>query len=102
MIILPTPHHLQKAASLLRQEEIVVFPTETVYGMGALARSDKAVLKIFETKGRPFYNPLIVHVGSIAQAQTIGLFNELTQRIASIFWPGPLTVIVPKKPNAAL
>ncbi|HCI48677.1 MAG: threonylcarbamoyl-AMP synthase [Alphaproteobacteria bacterium RIFCSPLOWO2_01_FULL_45_8] len=102
MIALPTPNNLQTAASLLKKEDIVAFPTETVYGLGGLARSDKAVLKIYETKGRPLHNPLIVHVDSLSQAKEVGVFDEPTEKIVSLFWPGPLTVIVPRHPKAAL
>lgn len=102
MIVLPTPDNLQKAAFLLQNQEIVAFPTETVYGLGGLASSDTAVLKIYETKGRPTYNPLIVHVESLSQAKKIGVFDGLTEKIVSIFWPGPLTVVVPLHPDAVL
>lgn len=102
MIVLPTPENLQIAAHLLKKEEVVVFPTETVYGLGGLARSDKAVTKIYETKGRPSYNPLIVHVDSLSQAKKIGVFDALTEKIVSFFWPGPLTVVVPLHPEANL
>ena len=71
MIFLPTPENLQKAAALLKKEDVVAFPTETVYGLGGLARSDGAVSKIFKTKGRPFFNPLIVHVDSLNQAKEV-------------------------------
>lgn len=102
MIFLPTPENLKKAATLLHQEDIISFPTETVYGLGGVARSDKAVLKIYQTKGRPSYNPLIVHVGSLEQATTLGVFNDATQKLVSFFWPGPLTVVVPLKKTSRL
>jgi L-threonylcarbamoyladenylate synthase len=100
MILPPTSENLQKAADLLKNEGIVAFPTETVYGLGGLARSDRAVLKIYETKERPSYNPLIVHVDSFSQAQDIGIFDTFSKKIVSLFWPGPLTIIVPLNPKA--
>ena len=102
MIVLPTPDNLQKAALLLKNKGVVAFSTETVYGLGGLASSDMAVLKIYETKGRPTNNPLIVHVDSLSQAKKIGVFDVLTEKMVSIFWPGPLTVVVPLHPDAPL
>ena len=102
MITLPTPESLQNAANTLKKEGIVAFPTETVYGLGGLAGSDRAVAKIYETKGRPSFNPLIVHVDSFVQAKKVGVFDKTTQNLVSLFWPGPLTVVVPIHPEAHL
>jgi L-threonylcarbamoyladenylate synthase len=76
----------------------VVFPTETVYGLGASAVSPEALLRIFAAKGRPTYNPLIVHVSDAAAAQeVVAAWPELAQRAAAAFWPGPLTLVLPRR-----
>lgn len=84
------------AAQLLRQGEVVGTPTETVYGLMANACSEEAVLKIFEAKGRPQDNPLIVHVCDLAMLREVAAPNEQCLRLAEAFWPGPLTMILPK------
>jgi len=99
---LPSPENLQKAAEALLKEELIAFPTETVYGLGGLARSDNAVKKIFKTKSRPSYNPLIVHVSSLGQAKEIAFFSPLLEKTVSLFWPGALTVIAPLKEGAKI
>ncbi len=86
-----------KAASLIKQGKLVAFPTETVYGLGANAYDDKAVASIFEAKGRPQFNPLIVHTFSVAEAEKIVFFNERAYKLVRAFWPGPLTLILPRK-----
>lgn len=89
---------IQKAAQLLRSGELVVFPTETVYGLGANALDPAAVRKIYALKGRPATSPLIVHVSSVAQARELAAeWPEDAERLAREFWPGPLTIVVPKK-----
>ena len=91
---------LDKAASLLKEGEVVAFPTETVYGLGAIATSQEAVLKVFEAKGRPSDNPLIVHVHSVDQViDTVEEFPENAKLLAEHFWPGPLTMILKAKPD---
>lgn len=90
------------AAGHLRDGRLVVFPTETVYGLGANARSDDAVLQIFEAKGRPRFNPLIVHVASLDAAQKFADFGPRALVLARAFWPGPLTLVLPRKPDAEL
>ena len=91
---------IHKAAQLLCSGELVVFPTETVYGLGANALDPSAVRKIYALKGRPATSPLIVHVASIAQARELAaLWGEDAERLAREFWPGPLTIVVPKKPT---
>jgi len=93
---------IAEAALRLRASELVVFPTETVYGLGADATSDAAVLKIFKAKGRPRFNPLIVHVENMQAAQRLGRFGARARRLAEAFWPGPLTLVVPKCAGAGL
>jgi L-threonylcarbamoyladenylate synthase len=88
-------------AGLLQAGEVVAFPTETVYGLGADATNSDAVLRIYETKGRPRFNPLIVHVADLAMAETLAEFSPLARRLAS-FWPGPLTLVLPRKSGAGL
>ncbi len=87
------------AAERLRQGGLVAFPTETVYGLGADARNDRAVAAIFAAKGRPSFNPLIVHVASLAAAEALGVFNDKARRLAATFWPGPLTLVLPRQPD---
>jgi len=88
---------LERAAQLLRQGKLVAFPTETVYGLGADATNDAAVAAIYAAKGRPKFNPLIAHVGNLAEAQALGVFNSDADRLARAFWPGPLTLVVPRR-----
>ncbi|WP_218460513.1 L-threonylcarbamoyladenylate synthase [Rickettsia sp. TH2014] len=89
-----------KAVQFIKSGKVVVFPTETVYGIGADATNNEACLKIFQFKNRPAINPLIVHVASVEQAKAIGEFNELAAKIVKKFWPGPLSIVVPLKENA--
>jgi L-threonylcarbamoyladenylate synthase len=88
-------------AALLRAGEIVAFPTETVYGLGADATNSDAVLKIYETKGRPRFNPLIVHVADLSMAEDLVELTPLARRLAT-FWPGPLTLVLKRKADAGL
>ena len=89
-------------AGLLRAGKLVAFPTETVYGLGADATSSEAVLSIYETKGRPRFNPLIVHCADLAMAEALAAFSPLARQLATRFWPGPLTLVLPKKSGARL
>lgn len=91
-----------RAADLWKSGGLVAFPTETVYGLGADARKDLAVAKIFEAKERPTFNPLIVHVASIAAAQDLVHWNDAADRLAQAFWPGPLTLVLPLKDSAGI
>src|SRR5688572_29756860 len=94
----PEPELIRVAAMTLRQGGLVAFPTETVYGLGALALVDEAVQRIFAAKGRPNTNPLIVHVLDEDMAQLVcAEWPEPARRIAQALWPGPLTFILPKK-----
>jgi L-threonylcarbamoyladenylate synthase len=96
----PDPAVLAHAAELLRAGELVAFPTETVYGLGANALDPSAVAKIYEAKGRPAYNPLIVHVADIESAKRlVSRWPDIATRLASRWWPGPLTLVLPKAPD---
>jgi len=89
--------NIAEAADLLRNKEVVAFPTETVYGLGADATSDEAVAKIFAAKGRPSDNPLIVHVGAMEQlCSVVSDICDSAQKLMDAFWPGPLTIVLPK------
>ncbi len=92
----PTEISLAQAARLLRQGGLVAFPTETVYGLGADATNDHAVARIFAVKNRVRFNPLIVHVGTRAEAEKLAVFNPKALRLADAFWPGPLTIVLPR------
>lgn len=94
-----TPAELQRAAALLRAGELVAFPTETVYGLGADAANPAAVAKIFAAKGRPADHPLIVHLPSAAHlARWAREIPAAAERLAAVFWPGPLTLILKRQP----
>jgi L-threonylcarbamoyladenylate synthase len=94
--------NIKKGAALLHEGELVAFPTETVYGLGGNALSDTAVALIYEAKGRPQFNPLIVHVASLAEARRHATFNHQAELLAQHFWPGPLTLVLPRTPGCAL
>ncbi|CAA6606231.1 Threonylcarbamoyl-AMP synthase [Rhodospirillaceae bacterium LM-1] len=99
-LLLPvTPENLAKAAATLREGGLVAFPTETVYGLGADAANDQAVARIFEAKGRPSFNPLISHVADIEAAERIAIFDGRARKLAQQFWPGPLTLVLPRRPE---
>jgi len=93
---------IARAAALLRTGRLVAFPTETVYGLGGDATNDHAVAAIFAAKARPRFNPLIVHVCDLAQAETLAVFNSPAHHAAARFWPGPLTLVLPRRPAAGL
>jgi len=96
------PDGVARAAGFLADGGLVAFPTETVYGLGADARNDHAVAGIFQAKGRPHFNPLIVHVPDLTAAQALAEFPPQAARLATAFWPGPLTLVVPRRPDAGL
>jgi len=101
--ILPaTPEAIEPAARLLRAGELVAFPTETVYGLGGDATSEAAVARIFAAKGRPRFNPLIVHVPGLAEAEALAVFDERARMAARRFWPGPLSLVLPRRPECDL
>ncbi len=90
------------AARLLRAGEIVAIPTETVYGLAADATDPAAVARIYAAKGRPSFNPLIVHVSSLAAAEQIAVFDDAARALAERWWPGPLTLVLPRRPGAEI
>jgi L-threonylcarbamoyladenylate synthase len=90
------------AARLLRDGDLVAFPTETVYGLGGDATSEAAVARIFEAKGRPRFNPLILHVPGLAEAERLAVFDERARGAARRFWPGPLTLVLPRRSDSGL
>lgn len=93
---------IDEAARLLRAGELVVFPTETVYGLGADAANDQAIAAIFAAKNRPRFNPLIVHVAELAAAEQIALFDGRARTLAGRFWPGPLTLVLARRETARI
>ncbi|HEX4159211.1 MAG TPA: L-threonylcarbamoyladenylate synthase [Rhizomicrobium sp.] len=97
-----TEQSITRAAAILRGGGLVAFPTETVYGLGANAADDQAVLAIFETKARPRFNPLIVHVRDIEHGESLAVFDAVALRLAQAFWPGPLTLVLPRRFAAPL
>ena len=101
-MLTPDAKGFTQAAAFLGEGQLVAFPTETVYGLGGDARNDMAVARIFEAKGRPRFNPLIVHVPSIEVAKTYVEWTDAADRLASAFWPGPLTLVLPLKPKSGL
>src|SRR3954468_14976193 len=84
------------AARVLGDGRLVAFPTETVYGLGADANNGEAVARLYAAKGRPRFNPLIAHVADIAAARHLARFNSDAELLANVFWPGPLTLVLPK------
>jgi len=97
-----TDEGLARAAGLLRAGALVAFPTETVYGLGGDARDDHAVAAIFAAKGRPSFNPLIVHVPDLAAARRVAVFDARAEAVAAAFWPGPLTLVLPLRAEAGI
>ena len=96
-ILQPTAANLSLAGAALREGKLVAFPTETVYGLGGDATSDRAVAAIYAAKGRPSFNPLIVHVGSFAAAGKLVEMTPAAETLAQKFWPGALTLVLPRK-----
>lgn len=90
---------LAAAATLIRAGQPVAVPTETVYGLAADATRGEAVAAIYAAKGRPSFNPLIVHVANLAMAETLGVFGPVERALAGLFWPGALTLVVPRRPD---
>ncbi|HEU0215835.1 MAG TPA: L-threonylcarbamoyladenylate synthase [Stellaceae bacterium] len=101
-IVPATPEEIAEAACVLRGGGLVAFPTETVYGLGGDASSDAAVARIFAAKGRPRFNPLIVHVPDLAAAGAIALFDGRARDAARRFWPGPLTLVLPRRADGGV
>jgi L-threonylcarbamoyladenylate synthase len=98
---IPQPQSVAEAAALLRSGKLCAFPTETVYGLGADATDADAVLSIYETKGRPRFNPLIIHCADLAMAETLAEFSPVARKAATL-WPGGLTLVLPAKPGNGL
>lgn len=101
-LLVPDDHGLGRAATILRAGGLVAMPTETVYGLAADARNGAAVAQIFAAKGRPRFNPLIVHVADLSMARDIALFDARAEAVAAKFWPGPLTLVLPVRATAGL
>lgn len=93
---------IARAAELLRAGKLVAVPTETVYGLAARADSEAAVAAVYRAKGRPDFNPLIVHVGSVELAERLAVIDERARLLAERFWPGPLTLVLPLREGAAV
>lgn len=93
---------IEEAAALLRAGALVAFPTETVYGLGGDATNDRAVAEIFAAKGRPSFNPLISHVPDQAAAEAEAAFNPTARALAARFWPGPLTLVLPRRAESRI
>ncbi|MCI0699629.1 MAG: threonylcarbamoyl-AMP synthase [Planctomycetia bacterium] len=94
----PDPDVIGRAAEVLRAGRLVAFPTETVYGLGANALDAEAVARIFDAKGRPATNPLIVHVSDVSEVLNVAsVWPECAEKLSARFWPGPLTLVVPKR-----
>lgn len=96
------PAAIAEAARLIRAGQPVAMPTETVYGLAADATNGEAVARIYEAKGRPSFNPLIVHVRDLAQAVEIAAFDDDARALAELYWPGPLTLVLPLRDDAPI
>src|SRR5437660_5148818 len=101
-IVPATPETIAEAGRLLREGSLVAFPTETVYGLGGDATSEVAVARIFAAKGRPRFNPLIVHVAGLAEAEALAVFDERARLAARHLWPGPLSLVLPRRLDCGL
>ncbi len=97
-----SPKAIEQAVALIRDGGLVAMPTETVYGLAADATNGRAVARIFEAKGRPSFNPLISHAADLEMAMKYGEFSDMARKIAAHFWPGPLTMIVPRKESSGI
>ncbi len=96
------PEETVLAANVLRVGGLLAFATETVYGLGADARNGAAVAAIYAAKGRPAFNPLIIHVADLESAEKYGVFSDLARQLVKAFWPGPLSLVVPVRKDAGL
>ena len=102
LISAAAPRAINRAAELVKAGRLVAFPTETVYGLGGDATNERAVAEIFAVKGRPRFNPLIVHVRGLAEAERLAVFDDHARRVASRFWPGPLSLVLPRRGDSGL
>ena len=101
-IVAATRESIDRAAEALAKGEIVAFPTETVYGLGANALNAAAVAKVFAAKDRPRFNPLIVHVLGGEEAEAYAVINDTARKLIRAFWPGPLSLVLPRKTGCAI
>jgi L-threonylcarbamoyladenylate synthase len=101
-VLAADPNAIALAAETLAAGGLISFPTETVYGLGADAANGEAVARLYAAKGRPAFNPLIAHVGTLNLARTLGRFTPDAERLAAAFWPGPLTLVLPKADGCAV
>ena len=101
-LVEPDAQSIAEAARLLRDGQLVAFPTETVYGLGGDATNERAVAAIFEAKGRPEFNPLISHVLGSDEAKRFVRWNETADKLAARFWPGPLTLVLPRSEGSRI
>jgi L-threonylcarbamoyladenylate synthase len=101
-VVPATEEAIAEAAQALAHGEIVAFPTETVYGLGADACDAHAVAKVFAAKERPRFNPLIVHVPDLAAAKSYAVFDATARKLAQAFWPGPLSLVLPKRADSGI
>ncbi|HET6467974.1 MAG TPA: L-threonylcarbamoyladenylate synthase [Geminicoccaceae bacterium] len=98
----PTPDAIREAARLLRNGRLVAFPTETVYGLGALATSDAAIHAVYAAKRRPRHNPLILHLARAEDVAAVAVVDPRAAALAHAFWPGPLTMVLPLRPQGGV
>src|SRR3989337_4309396 len=101
-IVPATPEVIRDGAQALARGDIVAFPPETVSGLGANALDARAVAKVFAAKERPRFNPLIVHVPGLAEAETYAVVNDMARILAEAFWPGPLSLVLVKRPACGI
>lgn len=101
-LVCATEQAIERAAQLICAGKLVAFPTETVYGLGGDATNEPAVARIFAAKGRPRFNPLIVHVPGLAEAEALAVFDERARLAAHRFWPGPLSLVLPRRADCGL
>jgi L-threonylcarbamoyladenylate synthase len=101
-IVSATPTAISEAARFLRAGRLIAFPTETVYGLGGDATNDRAVAAIFAAKGRPSFNPLIVHLPNTEAAAALVDFDQRARQLAEAFWPGPLTMVLRRRPDSPI
>ncbi|ARC36359.1 threonylcarbamoyl-AMP synthase [Paracoccus yeei] len=101
-LLVPDDQGLAEASALLARGELVAMPTETVYGLAGDARDGRAVARIYEAKGRPSFNPLIVHLPDLGAAERIAVLDDAARDLADAFWPGALTLVLPLRPGSGI